>query len=262
MLDITLNSLWVNGSLGYIEQVCLVSALSVGHKVRLYTYEEVKNVPEGIEVQNANDILPKQHMLQYKVNNSYALGANIFRYELLRLGKGIWIDADIYFLKPIQIDCDILFGWEDNRYINNAILYFTPDAKILKLIQEFASSEPVVAPWWSREDQEKQRSLYLNGQHKTLENLPWATIGPKAITYFAKLLELEQLAKSQEVFYPIHWTEAKSLFDPTFPYPKFITEKTSTVHIWNHLIEKLKQYTPPRGSFIYDICKKHNILAE
>jgi hypothetical protein len=262
MLDTTLNTLWVDGSLGYIEQVCLTSALSVGHKVRLYTYEEVKNIPDGIEVQDANKILPKQHMIQYRKNSSYALGADIFRYELLRLGKGIWVDADVYFIKPIQFDCDVLFGWEDSKYINNAILYFAPNANILKQLQSFINSDPVVPPWWSKEDQEEQQILYLNGQHKTLENLPWATTGPKAITYFARLLDLDKFAKPPQVFYPVHWTKAERLFDPNFFYTSAISEDTLAIHIWNHLIEKLKRNTPPAGSFIYDICKKHNILME
>ncbi len=41
-----------------------------------------------------------------------------------------------------------------------------------------------------------------------------------------------------------------------------ISEDTLAIHIWNHLIEKLKRNAPPAGSFIYDICKKHNILME
>ncbi len=142
-----LNCLWVHGSLSYIEQVCLVSALSVGHKVRLYTYEEVKNVPKGIEVQDANSILPRKYMLKHKQKQNYALGSDIFRYELQSLGKGIWIDTDVYFLKPIQIDSDIIFGWEDEGLINGAVLYLAPNTKILQLIQKFFSSEPVIAPW-------------------------------------------------------------------------------------------------------------------
>ncbi|MBC6417462.1 MAG: hypothetical protein GDA44_01020 [Prochloron sp. SP5CPC1] len=112
---------------------------------------------------------------------------------------------------------------------------------------------------WSKEEQEEQRSLYLSGQHKTLENLPWGTIGPNAITYFAKLLELEKFAQPQEVFYPVHWRDALNLFEPNFPHADFITEKTFTVHLWNECIKWLKPYPPPKGSFIYDICQQHNI---
>ncbi len=49
------------------------------------------------------------------------------------------------------------------------------------------------------------------------------------------------------------------MFEPHFAYRDFITEKTLTVHLWNERIKKLKPYPPPKGSFIYDICKKHNI---
>jgi Alpha 1,4-glycosyltransferase conserved region len=257
--DLPLVSLWVDGSLSYIEQVCLLSALNFGHRVQLYTYEEVQNIPQGVEIKDANEILPRQQMIRYRTNGSYALGANIFRYELLRLGLGIWIDTDVYFLNKLEFNDDILFGWEDEKYINNAVLYIPSKSKLIKLLQDFINSNPIVAPWWEPDDRDSQWKLYLNGQHKKLEDLPWATIGPKAITYFAKLLGKASLAKPREVFYPIHWTKAKSLFDSEFCYKDFICENTLTIHTWNHLIVELKQKEPPKDSFIYDICNKYDV---
>jgi Alpha 1,4-glycosyltransferase conserved region len=255
----TLNMLWVEGSLGYIEQVSLASAIAVGHKVRLYRYGAVTNVPKGVELEDANLILPRSKILQYRENSSYALGANLFRYELLRHGKGLWVDTDVYFLRPIELDSSVIFGWEDERYINNAILYFTPESEVLDLLDQLIKSEPIVPLWWTQEEQELQKNLYLNGQHRILEDLPWATIGPKAITYFAKKMGIDHLAKPCDVFYPIHWTSAKKLFDPNFDYKQLITENTLTVHMWNHLIKDLKSNSPQPGSFIYNVCVKHEI---
>ena len=50
-----LNSLWVGDRLGYIEQLCLVSALAVGHRFTLYSYtpDVLRGVPNGIDLRDA-----------------------------------------------------------------------------------------------------------------------------------------------------------------------------------------------------------------
>ena len=45
-----IRSLWIGGALSRLERVCLTSFLRAGHKVYLYTYDEVLNIPEGVEV--------------------------------------------------------------------------------------------------------------------------------------------------------------------------------------------------------------------
>ena len=47
-----LNSLWVGNSLGFVERLCLKSALGTGHHFRLYSYEpdKLQGVPEGVEL--------------------------------------------------------------------------------------------------------------------------------------------------------------------------------------------------------------------
>jgi hypothetical protein len=50
-------SLWIGTELHYINQLCLKSHLRHRHPVTLYCTDEVTNVPEGVEVQPASDIM-------------------------------------------------------------------------------------------------------------------------------------------------------------------------------------------------------------
>ena len=66
----------------------VVSFLAHGHDFHLYTYAPIDNVPEGVVMQDANDILPASMIFQYRDHSSYAGFANFFRYKLL-LDRGL-----------------------------------------------------------------------------------------------------------------------------------------------------------------------------
>ena len=50
-------SLWIGESLHYVNQLCLKSHLVQGHPVTLYCTDTVRNVPEGVEVRPAEEIM-------------------------------------------------------------------------------------------------------------------------------------------------------------------------------------------------------------
>ena len=50
-------SLWIGDRLHYINQLCLQSHLDMGHPVTLYCTDEVSNVPKGVEIRPATEIM-------------------------------------------------------------------------------------------------------------------------------------------------------------------------------------------------------------
>ena len=52
-----IQSLWIGKELSVMEQMCLSSFVKNGHEVHLYTYDNVKNIPEGVQIKDGNDIL-------------------------------------------------------------------------------------------------------------------------------------------------------------------------------------------------------------
>ena len=89
MLD-RLNSLWIGDELGYMERLTLVSALSVGHPFTLYSYapEKLRGVPNGVEVRDANEVVPYNTLARYFDGGWAALGTDFFRYAMQAKGLG------------------------------------------------------------------------------------------------------------------------------------------------------------------------------
>ena len=50
-------ALWMEGKLSFLEQLCLKSFVDAGHHVKLYHYGPLENVPDGMELANAEEVL-------------------------------------------------------------------------------------------------------------------------------------------------------------------------------------------------------------
>ncbi len=258
-----LNTLWVGGVLSYIELLSIKSAQFRGHKVNLYTYYGIKNVPDGVEIKDARDVLPEEKLLQHvsKKKRSYSLGSNIFRYEMLRRidVSGYWVDLDVVFVKPLKFDKSHIFGWESESIINGAILNIPSESLLLQSLLNYVYKRPCIPPWWPIRKKLKQRILSFIGKQQDVQSMKWGVFGPKAITHFAKETKLDHMALAKEVFYPIHWKKADLLFDPQYNVEQHFTEKTVAVHLWNEAIKQYKSKPPPEGCFVYKACRKHGI---
>jgi hypothetical protein len=91
-------SLWIGESLHYINQLCLKSHLVMGHPVTLYCTDAVRNVPEGVEVRPASEIMQIDRAIVAETSASFL--SNVFRYKMIQKTGAIWIDCDAFCYKP------------------------------------------------------------------------------------------------------------------------------------------------------------------
>lgn len=100
------------GKLTDLELACLKSWVGHGHPVYLYSYEELA-VPEGVTLMDAREIVPEDEVELYhgeapKTVRSdaftYMPFSDKFRYRLLRMNGGLWLDMDIILIKPIPAE--------------------------------------------------------------------------------------------------------------------------------------------------------------
>ncbi|MFP4536885.1 MAG: hypothetical protein ACLFPA_01150, partial [Dichotomicrobium sp.] len=116
----------------------------------------------------------------------------------------------------------------------------------------------IVPPWLpKRKKLRYQIRPWLGLRPLTLAEYPWGVIGPRALTHFARELDLTHYAVPQDVFYPVPPKQAKLLFDPDADIAQYITDRTIAVHLWNEGIKELKREPAPKGSFIERICAAH-----
>src|SRR4051812_10885773 len=90
-----INGLWI-GQLSPLEQLCIRSFIVQGHPYHLYTYDALDNVPAGVTLQDAGQILPKSLIFRNQLGKgkgSVAAFSDLFRYKLLLERGGWWVDT-------------------------------------------------------------------------------------------------------------------------------------------------------------------------
>jgi hypothetical protein len=251
-----LNALWADGDLRYIERLCLTSAVAVGHEVDLFTYGSIGNVPAGVSLRDAREVMPERLMLKYESHDSVALGADIFRLMLQQQGRGCYIDCDVLLLRPIP-DEPYIFGWQSPDSINNAVLKLPSNCPIIPDILGMLDAKPLIVPWQPRLRRWKTRARALLSRGITApEKAKWGTFGPRALTYFAGRHGLDHHAKPIDVFYPVPYAAAGNIFRPAEVATRHCTSNTLAVHLWNTVIRPYLELAPLPGSFIAQHCSR------
>lgn len=115
--NFTVNAMWIGKSLSTCELLTIKSFLNNGHKFVLWAYDDIVTpLPSGTILRDATEIIPRDKIFSYKYSNQFGHGkgsfagfSDIFRYKLLYLHGGWWVDMDITCLKPLVFSDDYVF---------------------------------------------------------------------------------------------------------------------------------------------------------
>lgn len=231
------------GRLGPQELSCLTSFVKNGHTVNVYSYS-YKDLPPFINGMDAEEILPKNKM--FSINNgdhrgSYAIFSDIFRWNLLKLKGGIWIDTDVICISNDWPEDEIFFGYQDGTIINNAIMKFPMGHELL--IEAASISQSIG------------------------ENCLWGETGPLLLTGLVEKYGLQKFAKKESIFYPAQFWWAENIRDEVVSEQKideFLNMGSVSIHLWNECLRtKLvnKNIHPKIGSLLDRILKKYNMSS-
>ena len=255
-----LHSLWVGPRLNYLERLCLASAQATGHNFTLWSYEPeaLECVPPGTDLRDASEIMPIERLLRYRDTGSVALGANLWRIELLAKGLGCWVDMDFIFLQSLRFDSEYLFGWEYENWINNAILMAPADSAMVRDLR-FIPQPNRRPPWWGPRRSLKFYWRRLREGRIELEDYPWGTFSAGLVTHVVKKNGLAKHAQKPKVFYPIRWKDARSVYGPDEEVRSKFDSDTCAVHLWHSRLQGLRDKPPARGTFIAAMCDRYGI---
>ena len=242
-------TLWIGDALGAVERACMLSVLRQGHELALYCYRPPSGVPNGVEVRDANEVLPESNVFFHR-SGSVAFFSDWFRYELLKRGLGTWIDADMYLVAPLEMERDCLFGEESPGMINNAVLRLPPDSPMLPLLLEPFEKKKLPAATPGRLRLPMKAREVLTGT-ADFSRLAWGSTGPLAVNAFARRFGLASQALPPDVFYPVLWTDAEWIRDPAKWLKDVTTERTVGIHLWNECIKSFKNDPAPAGTFLH-----------
>lgn len=252
-----IHALWIGSKLGNISRSCLRSFVMRGHEVHLHIYDHVEDVPEGITIVDANKIIPASKIFKHNKTGSYALFSDLFRYELLTKVDGVYVDCDVYCLKPITIpDSGYLLGFEDDKMINGAVLAMPKDCQLLKDLLTAAYDPYFVPPWYSSTKQTRLKLKKSFGLGKNLSDMPWGVIGPKAITYYTYHSNLQQMVQPIDIFYPVHYQcVVGHLCSTGLSVSDITTSRTRCIHLYNEMLKAVDFTALDPESIMYQLLE-------
>ena len=145
-----------HGPLDGLRRTCLRSQVAAGHKVTVYSFDPLPGLPDGVGNAEAEAILP--HSFSERLRPPQPDGSwrdwtilqfsDFFRMRLMAERAGLWLDADVLLLKPIEIDpAKPYFAWERRRQLGNSVLYLPPDDPIVLAFENLMEQEDLTPDW-------------------------------------------------------------------------------------------------------------------
>src|ERR1700687_1213542 len=145
-----------HGPLDALRQTCLRSQVAAGHKVTVYSFEPLAQLPDGVGNAEAEAILP--HAFSEKLRPPQPDGSgrdwttlqfsDFFRMRLMADNAGLWLDADVLLLKPAEIDeTKPYFAWERPRQLGNSVLYLPAGDPIVAAFENLMEQDELTPDW-------------------------------------------------------------------------------------------------------------------
>jgi len=214
----------------------MASFVANGHDVKLHVYDEPSGVPAGVGLVDAGATLPESSVFRYK-NGSVAGFANWFRYRLLHAEGGIWSDTDVVCLRPFDFPQPEVFAWEDTKHVNVAVLGLRKGDPLAEWMAKSCKSPNRVLPYDRIGTvRHKVKRRFLEGNARG--NIAWGEYGPRGFTRALRHFDRLQQALPSGEFYPIHYREWLTLFEPVTPEMSARIADSHAVHLWNEMARR------------------------
>ncbi len=257
--------LWIGGNLSYMEQLCAASFRDAGHHVKMYTYGDVGNIPDGIEIADANEIMPLGNVIAHKRTGSPAPQADKWRYNMLaKCENTIWADTDAYCVKPFTSTNGHFHGWESARHINNGVVGLPSDSETLAGLIDFTSDEYAIPDWFDEALKDEMREKKEAGNPVHVGEQSWGVWGPQALTHFLHKTGEQKYAMPIEALFPVSFKKRRLMLKPDLDLSEYITDNTLSIHFWGRrmrmrIIER-EGGEPDPQSLIGKLLTKHGIV--
>jgi hypothetical protein len=233
-------SFWFGQAVPFCQRVCMASFVRHGHEYQLYTYEPME-LPDGVRRREAGEILPRERVFLYSrgpETGSVAGFANLFRYKLLALHGGWWVDADVICLSGHAPDTDLFLGWEDSDRVGNAILKIPAGHALAHgLYEESERAGTAVA---------------------------WAQTGPALLTRLVREAGLTPCCRPSAFSYPIPWQDALATVRPDRrDEVRAKTRGAPFLHLWNEIFRRTCPrglVDPPEGSYLAELFERYRAV--
>lgn len=253
-------SLWIGEKLHYLNQLCLMSHVVQGHKTILYCADTVSNVPDGIEVRPASEIMDLDRELVEATSASFL--SNVFRYKMIQKTGAIWIDCDAFCHQPFPEDEAYIFGRHGMvGALNCGVVGMPRECELMDQLLDYYDNLPDYPAWWNKNQRKKYDRQDTSLSHAArIYNAERTAFGPQAFTYFAKQTGQFEKASDRDVLYPVPFQLNDVFYDPHGNVEGHFTENTLSVHLYTNGTKPWwEKNAPLPGSYAARMCEQIGI---
>lgn len=229
----TFASFWAGPPLSPYERACLSSFTRRGYAMTLYSFESYDDMPDGVALEDAAKIAPKEDLglFRYKGRPDLSHFSDYFRYRLFAQTDHIWVDTDVLLLRDIDMPLPaMLLTKEHETSICGAIMRL--DGAQIDL-----------------------EALIRRTRGLSEKPLRWGTTGPLLLTSLYKGSSILDEAFEPKFFYPILYDIFWKVFLPEEREAcEELCREAYTLHLWNNIVVQLgiwKRLAPPAGSYLH-----------
>jgi hypothetical protein len=191
--------------------------------VTVYSFDTIAGLPDGVANAEAEAILP--HAFAERLRPSQPDGSwrdwtllqfsDFFRMRLMAERAGLWLDADVLLLKPVEIDpAKPYFAWERPRQLGNSVLHLRPDDPIVIGFEKLIAQDELTPDWLAFRHRLTFAVRRLRGGSNRLSDVRVAIFGPASLTALARRSQELRYALPKKSFYAVH-AEPNLFFDPS-----------------------------------------------
>lgn len=260
-------SFWMGGQLSFLEHLCLKSFVDLGHPVFLYSYEEITNLPKGVVLEDARQILPEEEYFEFvgHPNPAPAVFSDKFRIYLLLRRDIIWVDCDVYALKPYENKRYIL-AREFETQLSNAVLRLPQNSPCLFAYAKFMYTHYPEFPedWYFKDYIAEEVKKVREGEPRHILSLKYYHWGPLALTYFTQLTGEDIFSMPPRYFFPIPGYSAQQVLRRFRRMPNKPSPDAWSIHFYSSKLKpklrrRLEGDNLPQASYLFKLCQRHDI---
>lgn len=236
---IEVNSFWHGPALTTLEIVCISSFLDHGINYNLFVYELPANVPAGVKVRDASEILERSRLFTYQAG-TFNLGSvagftNLFRYKFIYEYGGWWTDTDVCYLNGFAHELPEMYFAEPSREggfrVGNAIFKSPPQSEIMRYCLDCFAAKDV--------------TKIVHGE-----------TGPSLLSEAILIGNRKDVVLESALVFPIPWWE----YDRLLTEDELKLDHCAAVHFWNAMLDANqvdKNRTFPENSVFERLKRKY-----
>ena len=243
-----IQSLWIGDSISTMEILSMKSFLFHNHTYHLYTYNPIENIPDGVVIKDANEIIPKDQIYTYE-NGSYSAFSNLFRFTLLWKCGGYWADTDLICVKSFKFTQPYVIVSEPTQDYNSQLVTSSFIGLPKKSMTAYAGIN----------FQKKIKHEILDG------TLKWGA-GPKCMNKIVNNYKLQKYILPWNTVNSCGWNDIQSIVDTSYK-PKSnsvitninnIPDNMICIHMWNYMwtLKNFNKNSTFHHNSLYEQLKK------